>query len=96
MLYYELNNGRIHDTINPHLVYSSGYKLHVTNLPLGAISMYLRDIFQGFDGMLSINVVSDADTGKSQRSAFVEYKKHASRQESRRALHGTMLSVQHI
>ena len=81
---------------NPNMIYSTGYELHVTNLNLGVTSFELKDVFEKFDGLLSVNIVLDPETGKSQGSAFVEYKKDTSRQEARRALHDTMLFGQKI
>ncbi len=49
-----------------------GRNLYVGNLAYGATEQQLRELFEQFGGVDTINVISDRETGRSRGFAFVK------------------------
>ena len=67
-------------------------KLYVGNLAFSVTEADLRQLFEPFGGVNSVQVIMDRDTGRSKGFAFVEMGDDAAAQEAISSLNGQSLS----
>ena len=70
-------------------VESVGKKLYVGNLPFSATDEELRGLFEKHGAVVSANVITDRETGRSRGFAFVEFEDASAAEAAREALDGT-------
>lgn len=64
-------------------------KLFVGSLPWATTSQDLEELFSKFGNVVSANVLSDRDTGRSRGFGFVELESQGNADEAIRALDGS-------
>lgn len=57
-------------------------KLYVGGLPYSADEAKLRELFEPFGALVSVNVITDRDTGQSKGFGFVEFEDHDAADEA--------------
>ena len=65
-----------------------GKKLYVGNLPFSSTEADLRELFEQHGALLSVNVITDRETGRSRGFAFVEFEDASSAEKAQQALDG--------
>ena len=60
-------------------------KIYIDNLSFDATEEQLRQAFEGFGEVMSVNIITDRDTGRSRGFAFVEM---SSQDEGTAAING--------
>jgi RNA recognition motif-containing protein len=65
-----------------------GKKLYVGNMPFSLGEADLRDLFEEYGAIESINVITDRDTGRPRGFAFVEFEDESSAEKAQSALDG--------
>jgi RNA recognition motif-containing protein len=73
-----------------------GRKLHVGNLPYSANQQILQDKFSQCGKVVSVNVITDRDTGQSKGFAFVEMSSDSEAQKAIQELNGASLDGREI
>ena len=64
-------------------------KIYVGNLPFSSTDAEIRDLFSEYGTVLSVNLISDRETGRPRGFGFVEMEDGAD--EAIEALHGSQL-----
>ena len=64
-------------------------KIYVGNLPFTSTEADLKDAFGRHGGVVSVNVITDRETGRPRGFAFVEMEDANAAQDAIRALDGT-------
>jgi RNA recognition motif-containing protein len=65
-----------------------GKKLYVGNLPFDTTEEALREAFEQYGAVQSVNVISDRETGRSRGFGFVEFEDASSAEKAQQALDG--------
>jgi RNA recognition motif-containing protein len=65
-----------------------GKKLYVGNLAFSSTEADLRELFEQHGALLSVNVITDRETGRSRGFAFVEFEDASSAEKAQQALDG--------
>lgn len=68
-----------------------GNRLYVANISFKATEEMLKSLFDKIGEVISINLVTDARTGKTKGFAFVEMASEGEAQKAIEALNGTLL-----
>jgi RNA recognition motif-containing protein len=63
-------------------------KLYVGNLAFSSTEADLRELFEQHGALLSVNLITDRETGRSRGFAFVEYEDASSADKAQQALAG--------
>jgi RNA recognition motif-containing protein len=63
-------------------------KLYVGNLAFSSTEADLRELFEQHGALLSVNLITDRETGRSRGFAFVEYEDASSADKAQQALDG--------
>jgi RNA recognition motif-containing protein len=71
-------------------------KLFVGNLPFSITKEKLKEIFEQFGEITSLNLITDRDTGKSRGFAFVEFADKDSGNKAIKEYNGTTLDGRSI
>ncbi|KKM13212.1 hypothetical protein LCGC14_1718560 [marine sediment metagenome] len=66
-----------------------GSKLYVGNLPFSATDVELESLFGTYGAVVSVNVITDRDTGRSRGFGFVEFENEGDARDAQAALDGT-------
>ena len=65
-----------------------GKKLYVGNLAFSSTEADLRELFEQHGALVSVNVITDRETGRSRGFAFVEFEEASGAEKAQQALDG--------
>ena len=66
-----------------------GNKLYVGNLPYSIVEDDLEELFSKYGTVVSVNIITDHDTGKAKGFAFVQMSILSEAEKAKRALNGS-------